>query len=145
VVLEVDIEARTGLALLDRNRLEAGLLDLVSNARDAITDQGTINLRVSSVRLDARRAAALGCAIGNYELIEIQDTGTGIREELQQRVFERHFTTKPGGQGNGLGLTHVRRFVQESRGAIAVTSAPGAGTTFALYFPQLSSEASLIG
>ena len=141
VVLEVDIAQRTGLALLDRNRLEAGLLDLVSNARAAIPDQGTISLRVSSVTLDAERAAALGCGPGSYELIEIQDTGTGIREEHQPRVFERHFTTKPGGRGSGLGLTHVRHFVRESRGTIAVTSAPGAGSTFALYFPQMSPEA----
>ena len=139
IVLEVDIAPRTGLSLLDRNRLEAGLLDLVSNARAAITHRGTIQLRVSSVRLDAERARALGCALGSYELIEIKDTGTGMREELQQRVFERNFTTKP--EGNGLGLTHVRRFVQESHGAITITSMPGAGSTFALYFPQMSPEA----
>jgi signal transduction histidine kinase len=138
IVLDVEIAPKTGLALLDRNRLEAVLLDLVSNARAAITDRGTIRLRVSSVKLDADQAAALGCVASNYELVEIQDNGSGIREELQQRVFERHFTTKPGGRGSGLGLTHVRRFVLESRGAIAVKSAPGAGSTFALYFPQLS-------
>lgn len=139
IVFEVDIAPRTGLALLDRNRLEAGLLDLVSNARAAIIDRGTIQVRVSSVRLDSEGARALGCALGNYELVEIQDTGTGIREELRQRVFERHFTTKP--EGNGLGLTHVRRFVRESGGAIAIKSAPGVGSTFALYFPQMSAEA----
>jgi len=141
VTLEVDIAPRTGLAILDRNRLESCLLDLVSNARDAIPARGTITLRVSSIALDAQQAKALGRPPGTYELVVIEDTGTGIRQDLRERIFERHFTTKPGGKGNGLGLAHVRRFVEESHGAIAVKSAPGERTSFSLYFPRMHQEA----
>jgi len=135
--LELDIRARTGLALLDRNRLESCLLDLVSNARDAIPGPGTITLRVSSVELDADQAEALLCGPGTYELVVVEDTGTGIRPDVRARIFERHFTTKTGGKGHGLGLTHVRRFVEESGGAIVVTSQPGERTMFWLYFPRM--------
>lgn len=140
ITLELDVGARTGLALLDRNRLESCLLDLVSNARDAIPSRGTITLRVSSVQLEAERAKALGREPGTYELVAVEDTGTGIRQGLRERIFERHFTTKTGGKGNGLGLAHVRRFVEESGGAISVESAPGKRTIFSLYFPRIRSE-----
>lgn len=140
VTLELDLGHRTGLALLDRNRLEACLLDLVSNARDAIPKRGTITLRVSSVALDTERAKALDRGPGTYELVVVEDTGTGIRQELRERIFERHFTTKSGGKGHGLGLAHVRRFVEESGGAIVVESSPGTRTTFLLYFPRVQPE-----
>lgn len=137
ITLELDIRARTGLALLDRNRLESCLLDLVSNARDAIVGAGTIALRVSSLELDADQARLLVCEPGAYELVVVEDTGTGIRADVREHIFERHFTTKTGGKGHGLGLTHVRRFVEESGGAITVTSAPGERTMFWLYFPRM--------
>lgn len=140
ITLEVNIGPRTGLAQLDRNRLESCLLDLVSNARDAIPRRGTITLRVSNVELDAQQAQELAVPPGTYELVVIEDTGTGIRQDLRERIFERHFTTKTDGKGNGLGLAHVRRFVEESRGAIAVKSAPGERTSFSLYFPRMRSE-----
>ncbi|HEY6728601.1 MAG TPA: ATP-binding protein [Polyangiaceae bacterium] len=140
VTLEVDVAPRSGLAMLDRNRLESCLLDLVSNARDAIPARGTIALRVSSTDLDTEQAEALRLPRGSYELVVIEDTGTGIRQDLRERIFERHFTTKTGGKGNGLGLAHVRRFVEESHGAIALNSAPGQRTIFSLYFPRMSPD-----
>ena len=140
ITLELDLAPRLGLALLDRNRLESCLLDLVSNARDAIPERGTITLRVSSVELDAKQAKLVGRAAGAYELVVIEDTGTGIRQELQERIFERYFTTKPGGKGNGLGLAHVRRFVEECGGAISLKSTPAERTAFSLYFPRIPPE-----
>lgn len=140
ITLEVDIAPRTGVAQLDRNRLESGLLDLVSNARDAIPERGSITLRVSSVELDVVQAERLGRAPGIYELVVVEDSGTGIDQELTERIFERHFTTKPGGKGHGLGLAHLRRFVEDSGGAIAVKSSPGERTSFSLFFPRMRSE-----
>jgi len=140
ITLEVDVAPRTGLARLDRNRLESGLLDLVSNARDAIPERGTVTLRVSSVELTREQAERLGRAPGTYELVVIEDTGTGIRQDLRERIFERHFTTKRGRKGHGLGLAHVRRFVEESGGAISVESSPGERTRFSLFFPRMRSE-----
>lgn len=137
ITLEVDVAPRTGLARLDRNRLESGLLDLVSNARDAIPERGTVTLRVSSVELSREQAESLGRAPGTYELVVIEDTGTGIRQDLRERIFERHFTTKHGGKGHGLGLAHLRRFVEESGGAISVKSSPGERTSFSLFFPRI--------
>jgi len=136
----MDVAPRTGVARLDRNRLESGLLDLVSNARDAIPERGTITLRVSSVELDLEQAESLGRAPGTYELVVVEDTGTGIHHDLTERIFERHFTTKPRGKGHGLGLAHLRRFVEESGGAISVESSPGERTSFSLFFPRMRSE-----
>lgn len=140
VTLEVNVAPKTGLARLDRNRLESCLLDLVSNARDAIPGRGTVTLCVSSSDIDALQARVLGLPPGAYELVVIEDTGTGIRHDLRERIFERRFTTKPEGKGNGLGLAHVRRFIEESHGAITVRSAPGERTAFSLYFPRMRPE-----
>ena len=107
--------------LLNPRGLEHALWNLVINARQAMPDGGSITLRTSSQDGVAR--------------IAVVDTGHGIPPEIRDRVFDAYFTTKPVGQGTGLGLAAVDRFVRSSNGAVALDSEVGVGTTFALSFP----------
>ena len=141
VNIEVSVTPGTGLAMVDRIRFEAVMIDLVSNARDAILGQGTVKVTTSSITLGTDRARVLGeLRAGDYVVIKVRDTGRGIPMKMRQRIFQRFFTTKPAGEGSGLGLYHVQRFVSDSRGAITVHSKEGRGTTFALYLPRVAAS-----
>jgi signal transduction histidine kinase len=107
--------------VLNPQGLEHALLNLVINARQAIDGAGEIHLRVDSVDGVAR--------------LELSDTGSGIPEEVLEEVFKPFFTTKARGEGTGLGLAAVQRFVMSSRGEISVASRLGVGTSFAIEFP----------
>jgi signal transduction histidine kinase len=120
----ITCEAPTGvpLVLLNPHGLVHALWNLVINAKQAIRGDGAITLRCGSDR--------------HQVWIEVADTGDGMPAEVQKRIFDPYFTTKPAGQGTGLGLTAVSRFVRASNGVIQVESAPGSGTTFRMRFPQ---------
>jgi signal transduction histidine kinase len=108
--------------LLNRHGLVHALWNLVINARQAIQGEGEITLR---------------CGQDRHQVwIELQDSGSGMTPQVKERIFEPYFTTKPPGQGTGLGLTAVQRFVRGSNGVIQVDSEVGRGTTFRLRFPQ---------
>lgn len=109
--------------LINPRGLVHALWNLVINARQAITGDGTITLRCSSER--------------SRVCVEVADTGSGIPKDIQERIFDPYFTTKPPGQGTGLGLTAVARFVRGSNGSIRVDSEPGRGATFKMSFPAL--------
>ncbi len=103
-------------------QIEQVVMNLAVNARDAMPDGG--KLRIATA-VDGDRA-----------VLEVSDTGIGMTEEIRRQIFEPFFTTKPAGQGTGLGLATVYGIVKETGGSIAVTSEPGAGTTFAIAFPR---------
>jgi signal transduction histidine kinase len=107
--------------LLNPHGLVHTLWNLVINARQAIVGEGAITLRCGRDRHQA--------------WIEVVDTGSGMSREVQARIFDPYFTTKPPGQGTGLGLTAVDRFVRSSNGIVQVESEVGRGTTFRLRFP----------
>lgn len=134
VHVDISLERGSGLVLLDRRRLEAALIDLVVNARDAITGTGRIGISTSNVRIDAQAVQGRDIEPGEYVRVAVSDSGSGISPAIRQRIFERGFTTKATGEGSGLGLHHVQSFVHETQGHIEVLSEPGQGTTFALYF-----------
>lgn len=122
VHLYQDIPDRLAPVLLNPRGLVHALWNLVINARQAIPGEGSITVR---------------CGEDRHQVwIEIQDTGAGMTSEVQERIFDPYFTTKPPGQGTGLGLTAVARFVRGSNGVIQVDSQVGHGTTFRLRFPR---------
>jgi two-component system cell cycle sensor histidine kinase/response regulator CckA len=125
----------------DPGAMDQILMNLVTNARDAISGSGTIAVDVTAVSLDQDDCDLLGAGIpGAWVLLAVSDTGSGMTEDVQQRLFEPFFTTKEAGAGTGLGMAVVFGLVQEHRGFVRVDSDPGTGTTVRVYFPA-SAEA----
>ncbi len=120
----------------DATQVEQVLTNLVVNARDAMPEGGTIEVRLRAVALDRREAQAMGApAFGQFVELSVADTGTGIPPELQDRVFEPFFTTKDVDRGTGLGLSTVYGIVTAHHGYVKLASAPGRGTTFRVGLP----------
>ncbi len=126
-------------AALDANQFESALLNLAINARDAMPNGGELALRTFPLRLaDGERATV---PAGDYAVVAVSDTGTGMPPEVVERAFEPFFTTKPIGKGTGLGMSMVYGFMQQSGGHIAIDSTPGQGTTISLFIPQVEADA----
>jgi PAS domain S-box-containing protein len=137
--IAVELRTAAGLpaALVDPSQLEAALLNIAINARDAMPHGGTLTVGTRVAELDEDYTARHPeVAPGTYVVIEIADSGTGIAPELLERIFEPFFTTKATGQGTGLGLSMVYGFIKESGGQINVYSEVGRGTVFKLFLPQ---------
>jgi signal transduction histidine kinase/DNA-binding LacI/PurR family transcriptional regulator len=134
VELRVELPAEPVCALADRSQLDQVILNLAVNARDAMPDGGTLTVSAGRVTLDAEAAARAGLQPGTYAALTISDTGVGMSSDVSDRVFEPFFTTK-GKDSTGLGLATVYGIVTQSGGAVAVESAPGAGSTFSVYLP----------
>jgi PAS domain S-box-containing protein len=137
------IEVRLALAsdlcpaLIDPNQLSAAILNLAINARDAMPAGGKLTIETSNAVFDDDQVKSDDdIEPGNYVLIAVSDTGTGIPEALLTKVFEPFFSTKEVGSGTGLGLSMVYGFVKQSGGQIRIYSEEGKGTTFKIYLPQ---------
>ncbi|MBT8495366.1 MAG: PAS domain S-box protein [Deltaproteobacteria bacterium] len=137
--LEIDLQRSAGSVMADAVQLEQILVNLVANANDATPKGGTITVRSRSIELEeGRKTPAEGLSPGPYVCLQVIDTGTGMDESTVQRIFEPFYTTKPVGQGTGLGLATVHGVVAQSGGAVTVDSKPGRGTTFSIYLPRLA-------
>jgi PAS domain S-box-containing protein len=135
--LEKHLAPGIRLAELDQSQLEAAVLNIVINAKDAMPDGGRLSIRSANLEVgeEAPERSAEDLAPGEYVLIAFCDNGHGMDAWTLGQAFEPFFTTKPVGEGSGLGLSMVHGFAQHSGGAITIESEPGTGTTVTLYFP----------
>ncbi len=143
IELKTRLRAGNGRVRADPNQIEQVILNLGVNARDAMLPRGgQLTIRTANVTLDAQTAVqqAPDLTAGSYVVLEVNDTGHGMNEEVKSRIFEPFFTTKGPGKGTGLGLATVYGITKQSGGAIAVESAPGAGCTFRVYLPEEQAE-----
>jgi len=131
---ELDPDLR---AMVDRVELEQALMNLVVNARDALTGPGSITLSVGACALPVGEARARGIDPGTFVVVSVVDDGEGIDERVRSRLFEPFFTTKEPGTGTGLGLMSVHRVAAQAGGFVKIDSELGSGTTFQLWFPEV--------
>jgi two-component system cell cycle sensor histidine kinase/response regulator CckA len=132
--LLTEFQGGLGEIQADRAQLEQVLLNLVVNARDALTGSGRITIRTRRLVLEAPSPEFERLGPGSYALLEVSDNGCGIAGFVKTRVFEPFFTTKS--TGTGLGLSTVQTLVHQNGGAVSVCSAPGEGSTFLVAFPE---------
>jgi PAS domain S-box-containing protein len=137
--IEIDTIVSGGLwnTLVDPSNVENALLNLAINARDAMDGQGKLTIELGNAFLDDEYARnTLDVRPGQYVMLAVTDTGTGMTPDILEKVFDPFFTTKPDGKGTGLGLSMVYGFVKQSEGHIKIYSEAGSGTTVRIYLPR---------
>jgi signal transduction histidine kinase/CheY-like chemotaxis protein len=135
IVLKLDLAADVPNLIADRMQLETVMINLATNARDAMPDGGTITIAARAAIVGADDAGAAGLSPGRYVHLSVADTGMGMDEHILARATEPFFSTKSVGQGTGLGLSMAKGFAEQSNGKLAIVSSVGAGTTVSLWFP----------
>ncbi len=136
--IQIEVVGAGGLwsTLVDPNQLDNALLNLCLNARDAMPDGGRLTIETANKWLDERAAKERELSPGQYVSLCVTDTGTGMAPAVVAHAFEPFYTTKPFGQGTGLGLSMIYGFARQSGGQIRIYSELGKGTTMCLYLPR---------
>ena len=141
VELRIQHERDLGLVLVDIHQFEQVIINLAVNARDAMPNGGTLTVRTFNLAADASRNIAPNLMpAGEYVACEVEDTGTGISENIRDKIWEPFFSTKDVGKGTGLGLSTVYGIIKQTGGFIFCDSIMGQGTTFRIFLPRFYPE-----
>ncbi len=149
-IIGEDIELKTSLSgeklvvVMGDGQIAQLLMNLATNARDAMPDGGALSIKTEQVHLSGDFMRAYDGKEGVYAAIEVSDTGSGMDERTKDQIFDPFFTTKEVGKGTGLGLSIVYGIVHQNKGYVHVASQPGMGTTFTAYFPLAESAGSAV-
>jgi signal transduction histidine kinase len=138
--IDTSLDEALWSAMVDATQVELVILNLVINARDAMEVGGTLTITTRNGRLGPS-ARAEDPAPGDYVIVDVSDTGSGMTEDVLERAFEPFFTTKGPGRGSGLGLAQVYGFAKQSGGGVSIDTRPGHGTTVSLYLPRCADHA----
>ena len=142
IELHLSLDPLLGAVKADQGQIEQVIMNLAVNARDAMPGGGNLAIQTKRVRFDSELAQKhLPMTPGDYVLLSVGDTGTGMDKQTQTHIFEPFFTTKERGRGTGLGLATVYGFVKQIGGYVWVESEPGVGSSFAIYLPVTREEA----
>jgi len=141
VHLSAEPAAEPATAFVDPAALEAAVLNIAINARDAMPEGGDLTIRTSVVHLADADTVDADVQPGSYTRVDLIDTGTGMTPDVVARAFEPFFTTKTGAAGTGLGLSMVYGFAKQSGGSVTIASTPGRGTTVTLFLPVSQQDA----
>jgi two-component system, cell cycle sensor histidine kinase and response regulator CckA len=133
--VKTDLTPNSPIALVDAATLEAAILNIALNARDAMPDGGALTIRTLRAEITEPPHAADDLAVGSYAVIALEDSGCGMSADVAARVFEPFFTTKSGSGGTGLGLSMVYGFARQSGGVVTIESEPGRGTIVRVFLP----------
>ena len=132
---------KTPSVMADMNQIEQVLINLATNARDAMPTGGRLTISTDVMMIDEDFKKQYGYGVtGEYVALTVSDSGTGMEEAIRKKIFEPFFTTKVVGKGSGLGLAVTYGIVKQHNGFIEVESVPGEGTTFKIYFPTVEAE-----
>ncbi len=138
ISLVTDLMGSQAMVMADLGQMEQVLVNLATNARDAMPGGGTLTISTELRTMDAGFIEASGYGVpGDYAVISVTDTGVGIEKERQERIFDPYFTTKEAGKGTGLGLSIAYGIIKQHNGYIKVYSEPGRGTTFKIWLPVI--------
>jgi PAS domain S-box-containing protein len=142
VELKTILSPKDVIAMVDTGQMEQVIMNLCTNARDAMPDGGILTIETETIEMDSEYIKRHGYGKkGKYVLLSVSDTGAGMDEKTKERIFEPFFTTKEVGKGTGLGLAMVYGIVRQHDGYINVYSEPKRGTTFKIYLPLIKAEA----
>ncbi|MGD0144866.1 MAG: ATP-binding protein, partial [Rhizomicrobium sp.] len=122
--------------LCDANQMENVIINLAINARDAMPDGGRLFIETDDMHADAPLAGVEGMLGGEYVRLRVSDTGEGMTEDVRQKAIDPFFTTKPQGQGTGLGLSMTFGYIRQSNGYMKIDSELGNGTSLTIFMPQ---------
>ncbi|MGC9043063.1 MAG: ATP-binding protein [Myxococcota bacterium] len=136
--LNIKFSSESAMVLADPTNIEQVIMNLVTNARDAMPQGGELTIEVSIREVDEEQAKAHNAVTGKYVVLSVIDTGKGIEKENLEKIFDPFFTTKEAGKGTGLGLSVVYSIIKQHNGFIAVESGINKGTRFDLYIPYNS-------
>ena len=141
IQIETTLQADLWPALVDATQIELVILNLAINARDAMAVGGRLTIETANVTVSEAPIRPEQPQPGEYVMISVSDTGTGMTPAVLERVFEPFFTTKETGKGSGLGLAQVYGFVKQSGGGIRIDTVPAEGTSIKVYLPRVADEA----